>query len=207
MVRDKTALNRTLRAVALAGVVVSALTVGGTQAMAAEETTSTAATAAHAFGPLGPLTDLVVQRLRVGDEVAASKFGTDKPIDDPAREQQELAAVRTRAFAHGLDPERTAEFFQDQITASKVVQRGLFARWTAHPEEAPTTRPDLTEIRAELDELTTALLTELVATNDVREPGTACRIDALEAQISADVVDHLDELHRGALRTALQSLC
>ncbi|MEV6902095.1 chorismate mutase [Amycolatopsis sp. NPDC051372] len=169
--------------------------------------TDTAGTAGHAFGRLGPLADLVVERLRMGDRVAASKFGTDKPIDDPAREEQELASVRTRAFALGLDPERTAAFFSDQITASKVVQRGLFDRWTAHPAQAPTTRPDLAEIRAELDELTTSLLTELVATNDVREPGAPCRVDVLEAQISADVVDHLDELHRTALRTALQSLC
>ncbi|MEV4596493.1 chorismate mutase [Amycolatopsis sp. NPDC049253] len=190
-------------------VALAVLTVGGTQAMAASEKTVTDTTGAagHAFGRLGPLTDLVVERLRVGDRVAASKFGTDKPIDDPAREEQELAAVRTRAFALGLDPERTAAFFSDQITASKVVQRGLFDRWTAHPGQAPTTRPDLTEIRAELDELTTSLLTELVATNDVREPGAPCRVDVLEAQISADVVDHLDELHRTALRTALQSLC
>ncbi|WIX80026.1 chorismate mutase [Amycolatopsis carbonis] len=194
------------RSTVILAVPLAALTVGGTQAMAASEKTVTD-TAGHAFGRLGPLSDLVVERLRVGDRVAASKFGTDKPIDDPAREEQELASVRTRAFALGLDPERTAAFFSDQITASKVVQRGLFDRWTAHPEQAPTTRPDLTEIRAELDELTTSLLTELAATNDAREPGAPCRVDVLEAQISADVVDHLDELHRTALRTALQSLC
>ncbi|MEV0065329.1 chorismate mutase [Amycolatopsis sp. NPDC050768] len=194
------------RSTVILAVALAALTVGGTQAMAASEKTATD-TAGRAFGRLGPLADLVVERLRVGDRVAASKFGTDKPIDDPAREEQELAAVRTRAFALGLDPERTAAFFSDQITASKVVQRGLFDRWTAHPEQAPTTRRDLTEIRAELDELTTSLLTELVATNDVRDHGAPCRVDVLEAQTSADVVDHLDELHRTALRTALQSLC
>ncbi|MEW2499400.1 gamma subclass chorismate mutase AroQ [Amycolatopsis sp. NPDC047767] len=197
------------RSTVILAVALAALTVGGTQAMAASEKTATDTkdSTGHAFGRLGPLTDLVVERLRVSDRVAASKFGTGKPIDDPAREEQELAAVRTRAFALGLDPERTAAFFSDQITASKVVQRGLFDRWTAHPGQAPTTRPDLTEIRAELDELTTSLLTELVATNDVREPGSPRRVDVLEAQISADVVDHLDELHCTALRTALQSLC
>ncbi|MGW4488808.1 gamma subclass chorismate mutase AroQ [Amycolatopsis sp. NPDC004368] len=207
MFGNKTARRSTV----VLAVALAAVTVGGTQAMASSEKTAmnTAGNpgTGHAFGRLGPLADLVVERLRVGDRVAASKFGTDKPIDDPGREQQELAAVRTRAFALGLDPERTAAFFSDQITASKVVQRGLFDRWTAHPEQAPTTRPDLTEIRAELDELTTSLLTELVATNDIREPGAPCRVDVVQAQISADIVDHLDELHRTALRTALQSLC
>ncbi|MEU4669056.1 gamma subclass chorismate mutase AroQ [Amycolatopsis sp. NPDC023774] len=201
-------LETARRSAVVLAVARAALTVGGILAMASSEQTATdtTGTAGHTIGRLGPLTDLVVERLRMGDRVAASKFGTDKPIDDPAREEQELAAVRTRAFALGLDPERTAAFFSDQITASKVVQRGLFDRWTARPEQAPTTRPDLTEIRAELDELTTSLLTELAATNDVRKPGAPCRVDVLEAQISPAVVDHLDELHRTALRTALQSL-
>ena len=39
---------------------------------------------------------------------------------------------------------------------------------TAHPDEAPTTRPDLGQIRTELDRLTTALLGELKSTVDVR---------------------------------------
>lgn len=67
--------------------------------------------------------------------MAASKFGTGSPIDDPAREQQVLGQVRDQATALGLDPEVAAVFFRDQITASKVVQRGLFDRWTAHPRE------------------------------------------------------------------------
>ncbi|WP_239154193.1 gamma subclass chorismate mutase AroQ [Amycolatopsis sp. FDAARGOS 1241] len=167
---------------------------------APEESAVGRETVAHAFGPLGPLADLVVERLLVGDRVAASKFGSGKAIDDPAREEQELAAVRTRAFALGLDPERTAGFFQDQITASKLVQRGLFDRWAANPEQAPTTSPDLAEIRAELDVLTTSLLNELVATDAMR------RVEVLRAEISADVADHLDELHRDALKTALQSI-
>lgn len=119
-------------------------------------------------GRLGALTDLVVERLRVSDDVAAAKFGTGSPIDDPAREQQVLDQVRQQAVALGLDPEQAAAFFRDQITASKVVQRGLFARWTVHPDETPTTRPDLGEIRTRLDRLTTDLLSELKDTVDVR---------------------------------------
>ncbi|WP_328606176.1 chorismate mutase [Amycolatopsis sp. NBC_00345] len=179
-------------------VVLAVLTLGGTKAMAASD---------NAAGRLGPLTELVVQRLQVSDQVAAAKFGTGKPIDDPVRERQELAEVRERAATLGIDPDRTVSFFQDQIAASKVVQRGLFDRWTAHPDEAPTTRPDLNEIRAELDQLTTSLLGQLVATDGVRRPGITCRVEVTAAQLSAIVVDRLDALHRNALRVASRSVC
>lgn len=168
---------------------------------------SHAATRGKSFGKLGPLTDLVIKRLFVSDDVAAAKFGTGSPIDDPAREQQELDEVRQQAGALGLDPDATVAFFQDQIAASKVVQRGLFARWTAHPDEAPTTRPDLTQIRRELDQLTTDLLQQLKATEDVRAKRTMCTVQLILGVTSGAALDRLDALHRRALDTAVQSVC
>lgn len=157
-------------------------------------------------GPLGGLTDLVIQRLRVGDQVAAAKFGTSTPIDDPVRERQELAQVRQDAVASGIDPEATVRFFQDQITASKVVQRGLFALWTARPDLVPATRPALSTIRTELDVLTTGLLRQLVRVQDVRR-GPACRLWLAEARASSEILERLDGLHRRALSVALASVC
>jgi chorismate mutase len=163
---------------------------------------------ASAVGPLGPLTQLVIQRLLVSDQVAASKFGTSQPIDDPTREQQELASVRQSAVTLGIDPDATVRFFQQQIDASKVVQRGLFARWTAHPDQAPTTKPDLTTIRGELDQLTTQLLQQLVAQQGLlSHGGIECVVPLTVAQITGEVTDHLDALHRDALSVALQSAC
>jgi chorismate mutase len=156
---------------------------------------------------LSPLTALVIERIRVSDDVAASKFGTDSPIEDPVREAQVLEQVRTQAGAAGLDPDAAAAFFQDQITASKAVQNGLFARWTAHPEEAPTTRPDLGPIREQLDQLTTALLQELKDTEALRERPIACMVQLALATGSGAVLERLDTLHRQALRTATQSVC
>ncbi|MDX8048706.1 hypothetical protein SK571_04890 [Lentzea sp. BCCO 10_0798] len=54
-------------------------------------------------GPLGELTGLAVQRVQVADLVAAAKFGTAQPIDDPLREQQVLDGVRARAVELHLD--------------------------------------------------------------------------------------------------------
>lgn len=161
----------------------------------------------EALGRLGPLTDLVIDRIRVSDDVAASKFGTDSPIEDPAREEQVLEQVRTQAEAAGVNPDAAVVFFRDQITASKVVQRGLFTRWTAHPEEAPTTRPDLGQIRERLDELTTDLLQELKDTQQLRNRPLTCTVQLALAGGSGAVLEGLDALHRQALTTATHSVC
>lgn len=161
----------------------------------------------RSLGGLGQLTDLVIQRLRVSDDVAAAKFGTGSPIDDPAREQRVLEQVRNQAGALGLDPVSATAFFQDQITASKVVQKGLVARWSAHPEEAPTTCPDLGQIRTRLDQLTTDLLRELKATVRLREEPTACTVQLAVAAGSGAVLERLDTLHREVLPGAVHSVC
>jgi chorismate mutase-like protein len=161
----------------------------------------------RSLGPLGPLTDLVIQRLLVGDQVAAAKFGTGQPIDDPVREKQELAAVRQSAISLGINPDAAVSFFQQQINASKVMQQGLFDRWTAHPDRAPTSRPDLGTIRTELDQLTTELLQQLVAQQPVLSHEFGCQIDLSLADATGELLSHLDALHRHALQVALSQTC
>ncbi|MDT8915195.1 chorismate mutase [Amycolatopsis sp. PS_44_ISF1] len=201
--------TRTRRGIATTALTVAAtLAVAGFPASAAQPPAKPAVVAAPpAFGRLGPLIGLVVERLRVSDDVAAAKFGTTSPIDDPGREQQVLDQVRARATALGLDPDAAAAFFRDQITASKVVQRGRFARWTAHPDQAPTTRPDLGPIRTRLDRLTADLLDRLKATVDLRSERVPCTVQLAVAAGSAVVLERLDALHRRALGTAVHSVC
>jgi chorismate mutase len=152
------------------------------------------------------LTELAIRRLFVSDQVAAAKFGTGQPVDDPAREQKELNQVRQDATTRGIDPDAAMAFFQDQIIASKVVQKGLFQRWTAHPEQAPTTRPDLGQIRHQLDEITTGIMQQLVATKAVRQASPPRQVGQPEALVSEDALNHLDDLHQRALSVALQSV-
>lgn len=166
-----------------------------------------AGTGPGSLGRLGPLTELVIERLLVSDQVAAAKFGTGQPIDDPARERQELASVRQSATASGIDPDAAVAFFQQQITASKIVQQGLFDRWTVHPDQAPTTRPDLTRIRTELDRLTTQLLQQMVARQRALNGGLECRVDLDVAAATGEVSNHLDALHRRAFGVALARTC
>ncbi|RBQ13799.1 gamma subclass chorismate mutase AroQ [Spongiactinospora rosea] len=160
------------------------------------------------MGPLGELTDLMVRRIRAGDLVAAAKFGTPRPIDDPVRERQVLEDVRTRSVAMGLDPESAVRFFRAQIEANKAVQRGLYVRWTRHPDEVPDERPDLlTDVRRRLDGLTTEILVDLKETEQLRRSVVSCEVQAKLAERSAAVVHHLDEVHEDALARAMRAVC
>jgi chorismate mutase len=165
------------------------------------------AAAYQARESLVPLTDLAAQRVQIADKVAAAKFGTSQPIDDPVREQQILDTVAARSADLGIPPAATVRFFRDQIEASKVVQRGLYARWTAHPEEQPATRPDLaTEVRPVIDRINAGLLDQLAATRSIRASRT-CGL-SLAATVSAISLQRsLDRLHREAFHGAVRSVC
>jgi chorismate mutase len=166
-----------------------------------------AAVPASASGTtLWRLTDLGAQRVRIADRVAAAKYGTPSPIDDPVREQQIYDTVAGQAPTLGLDPADAVRFFRAQIQANKVVQRGLYARWDAHPSEVPTTRPDLGQIRPVIDRLNSGLLTELAATIPARK-ARSCPAHQRVAAGVADVVHHFDALHARALGEATSATC
>lgn len=160
-----------------------------------------------ALGTLGPWTDLTIDRLNVGDEVAAAKFGTGRPIDDPTRERQLLDHVRAAAQVLEIDADAAVRIFADEIEANKVVQRGLFTYWQAHPQDAPATRPDLATLREELDRLTTAILAQLALTDALRHTALPCRVQLSLAVGSGTGVHQLDRLHRQALAAAVPSIC
>lgn len=163
-------------------------------------------TAEHAS--LRPLVELITQRLLLADKVAAAKYGTTKPIDDPARERALLDQVRQRARAAGLDPATAERFFRIQIETNKVVQRGLYARWDAHPEQRPHRRPDLdTEVRPQLDRITDEAVHQLKDTEQVRTPTSPCHMQLSTAMTAARIQHHLDALHWGALQRSVTSIC
>lgn len=168
---------------------------------------ATAGIAVPAHETLVPLADVSAERVQVADLVAAAKFGTPSPIDDPVREQAVLDAAAARSVEMGIDPEVSKRIFRDQIEANKLVQRALFERWTERPEQAPTERPDLaTEVRPKLDRITTQLLEQLRDTRRVRTKPT-CKGHLVVAYVRADLARGLDDLHERALRRALESIC
>ncbi|MCL7381313.1 chorismate mutase [Streptomyces sp. 35G-GA-8] len=156
---------------------------------------------------LTPLTDLFAERLLIADKVAAAKYGTDRPIDDPARERKILDDAAARAVGLGLDPDAVVAVFGDQIEANKLVQRGLYTHWDAHPEERPTQRPDLDkEVRPALDRITTQLLNTLAATESVRS-SPSCEPRLYGAAARSAYGHELDVLHLKGMKRALPSAC
>lgn len=148
---------------------------------------------------LDELIALAVQRLALGDEVAAAKYGGATPISDGDREEQLLSDVVARSREIGLDPDLSARFFRAQIEANKVVQRRLYDLWSAHPELRPPRRPDLqAEVRPRLDDITRQMLIRLKGLPRTRE-GRTSEWPLDDARIGR----RLDELHADALRIAL----
>jgi len=164
------------------------------------------ATAAPASSPLLPVASLAADRLATADLVAAAKWGTDSPIDDPAREQQVLDTVAAQAEQIGADPDEIRTVFRDQIEANKTVQRALFRRWTAHPDEAPTTKPDLSVVRQTINRINTGLVTALADTTPDRS-SAGCRPELALAVVEVHHEKHPDPLHTGALFRSLLSVC
>ncbi|BDH11735.1 chorismate mutase [Streptomyces hygroscopicus] len=175
-------------------------------AKAAAPAAATTRSAHSAYGRLGPLAGLSAERLATGDLVAAAKWGTGGPIDDPAREQEVLDAVADQARQLGADPAATVRIFRDQIEASKVVQRGLHRRWHADPAQAPTTRPDLDEVRKEINRINGELVRAIARSPHARSaPYCTPLLTVAAARVRHE--RHLDGLHSVALSRSLRSVC
>jgi chorismate mutase len=152
------------------------------------------------------LADLAAQRVQIADAVAAAKWGTDTPIDDPMREQAVLRDAATKSTQLAIDPAVSIQIFTDQIQANKTVQYALYVYWNTHPDQVPSRRPDLGHIRPIIDQITEGLLTELKATQHIRAD-RGCATQLATARQHAKQARALDPLHDNALGRALESVC
>lgn len=187
------------------GAVAAALLVGGGTAVAAPA--PSAASAPHGTAaPLHRLSALSAERLATADLVAAAKYGTGRPIDDPAREQQVLDAVARQAEETGADPRATVRIFRDQIEANKVVQRALHHKWDADPASAPAERPDLAKVRERINHLNGDLVRAVAASGPARgAPYCAVALTVTTARVRHE--QRLDALHTVGLVRASRSVC
>ncbi|WP_329538795.1 chorismate mutase [Streptomyces sp. NBC_01358] len=190
-----------------AGAVAVVALLPGAHATAAPSQQPPAAGVSHSgYDRLRPLVDLSARRLATADVVASAKWGTGSPVDDPAREQQVLDTVARLAREQGTDPQETVRFLRQQIEANKQVQRAMHQRWNADPSEAPTSRPDLTQVREEINRINVEMVRAIGTSASVRTaPSCGAALTAAEAGVSHR--RHLDRLHARALRYALRPVC
>jgi chorismate mutase len=165
--------------------------------------TSAAAQPFHAFYRL---VDTAAQRLATADPIAAFKWINGGPITDKARADQVLDAVAADAAARGIDPQYVREVFTDQIAATEGVEYVRFGHWKFDQAAAPTTAPDLSESRSQIDVFNRVLVEEIALHwNSLR--GRGCARELSDATDAVTAARELDGLYRQALATATRSYC
>ncbi|WP_068066114.1 gamma subclass chorismate mutase AroQ [Nocardia xishanensis] len=162
------------------------------------------------YRSLDPLVLLIAQRLDTADAVAAAKWadaardGSAPVIDDPAREAEVYDAMARIGAARGLPENWVRRVFFGQIEASKTVQYGLIARWRFDPVAAPSTPPDLTDVRPAIDRLNAAIMDQLAEHRaELAAPDCMERL----AHGVFSLLESMDPLHRLALIRAVSALC
>jgi chorismate mutase len=157
-------------------------------------------------GPLTALVDAAAERLRTAEPVAANKWNTKGPIEDPARVEQVLTAVATDASARGVDPQRVRRIFADQIAATEAIEYSRFAQWKLDPAAAPTTAPDLASSRQVIDGLNRTMVEQMAAQWPVLQ-SPACLDRVRDATDRVANARELDALYRQALWFVTRSYC
>ncbi|MFG3138913.1 gamma subclass chorismate mutase AroQ [Streptomyces sp. NPDC048211] len=188
------------------GAVVAAFLMGPDAAAAPSPAVPVAGAHHGGYEGLRLLAELSARRLATAHQVAAAKWGTGGPIDDPVREQQVLDTAARQARRAGADPAATTRILRDQIEANKRVQRALHRRWDANSSEAPVLRPDLSEVREEITRLNAGLVRAIADSATVRtDPSCGGALTVAETRVRHH--EQLDHLHATALTHALRSVC
>ena len=156
--------------------------------------------------PFYQLVDTAAQRLATADPVAASKWINGGPITDPERANQVLDSVAADATAHGIDPQYVRAVFTDQIAATEGIEYTRFGQWKFDGSLAPTTAPNLSESRTQIDGFNKMLVDEIALHwNSLHSQG--CGQDLADATTAVASDRHLDGLYRQALSSATRSYC
>ena len=156
--------------------------------------------------PLFELVDAAAQRLQTAEAVAATKWQTHDPIEDPPRVQQVLAAVRSDADSRGIAPDDVARIFTDQINATEAIEYTRFAQFKLDPASAPAAPQDLSASRAIIDRLNKLMVEQLAAEWPLlHAPDCTGRLD--DARRSVVAARALDPLYQQALSFVTRSYC
>ena len=103
------------------------------------------------------------------------------PVEDVSREAQVILDATKTGEARGLDQASVSDFFKAQIEASKLLQYSLLAEWRRFGRAPDHKAINLgSKIRPELDQVDTALVSELAQTARIRA-SASCRTDIAKA--------------------------
>lgn len=163
-------------------------------------------TAADDAGALTALVDAAARRLQIAEPVAAFKWHTHGPIEDPDRVQQELARLATQASARQVDPDYVTRVFGDQISATEGIEYSRFADWKLDPAGSPAQPADLAASRSAIDDLNQTMLDQMVDHWDLlHSPACPAQLDIARGGVIR--ARRLDALYQRALALATESYC
>lgn len=161
---------------------------------------------ADTTSPLSPLVDATAQRLQIAESVAAYKWSTQAAIEDPNREQQELAGLREDATAQHLDPDYVVRVFGDQFDAMVAIEYSRFADWKLNPADVPPAPADLAASRAAIDGLNNKILSQ-IAVNWSLLGSSGCGRALTDASSETIRAHRFGTLYQQALFRATASFC
>lgn len=161
---------------------------------------------ADSFSPLYRLLDAAAQRLQTADPIAAVKFTSGAPLDDPVREQQVIDTVTTTAEEKGIDAEYVKDVFRNEIDATNAIEHARFADWKLDPGAAPVPSSDLAASRATIDQLNQTMVDEIVDHWDLLH-SPSCGNELDKARIAVTAARQFDALFQRALTYASGSYC
>jgi cyclohexadienyl dehydratase len=154
---------------------------------------------------VGRVLAAVNDRMALMPGVAAVKWISKAPVDDPAREAEVLEQVAARAIQLGLDVPAIESLFMEQIRLSKELQQRLHDEWLRAGACAPCKSPiNITGLRASIDTVNEGLMVALylaapVGSDAAMDP-TASTADTLWSTNVPAAAD------RGALLNALRAV-
>jgi chorismate mutase len=161
---------------------------------------------ADEVSPLTKLVDDVTQRLKTADPVAAAKYRSGGPVDDPTREREVINQVVATAVSRHVDEDFVRRVFRDQIDATDSLEHTRFAQWKIDPQSAPEAAPDLSSSRNVINALNTAIVDDIAEQWSTLHT-VACRADLDRAIAAVAAQQHLDQVYLPALGYATHQYC
>jgi len=154
---------------------------------------------------LQSLVETSAHHFAIAEQVALAKWDSGKVVEDVPREAQVITGAVKMGESKGLDEASVSSFFRAQIEANKLVQYSLLADWR-RAGRSPTHEPInlVNTIRPELDQVQTALITELADTRAIRASKT-CRAEVAE-ELANTCRPIIQGLYRRLRSTALWQL-
>ena len=151
------------------------------------------------------LDELVTARLSQMKDVAAYKWINNRAIEDLEREKVVIDNAVNVGLSYQLETRSYGNFFKEQISAAKEIQRYWFALWSLEPKLAPASAPNLVDdIRPELIRLGNEITKALGQKSTLSRP---LSVEGLSLQTQKRLVDAANniETYQSKMRQVLAS--